>query len=238
MIACAPAVATAVISACVAGHAGGERGAEAALQLPERLLELRPRRVRRARVVVVADELAGSAAERRSTPGGSRERRRRTTGRDRGRRAPRGCRSAVRDQRLKQVRAGDDPHGRPFSDTVMAWLPRRTAARRPRAPGRRLHVGERRLHHVGDGVPHQLRVVDRALEQPALADRADDLLGAIDHRQLEIPCACRSAIGSRTFWSVVDGDERRISPPRLGARTSPTWRSAERSGSVGPSTRR
>ena len=52
-------------------QAGGERRRVAALELAERLLERAPRRVGRARVVVVLDVLARRAAGRTSTSGGS-----------------------------------------------------------------------------------------------------------------------------------------------------------------------
>ena len=58
MTTCEPALATAVISACVAAMPEENALAAPALELAERLLERAARRVGRARVVVVADELA------------------------------------------------------------------------------------------------------------------------------------------------------------------------------------
>ena len=206
------------------GHAGGEGARVAALELPQRVLQRAARRVRRARVVVVLDELArrGLDVGRRLVDGGDDAAVARVglqAGVDgAGRELRHETSASSRSARVTM------PVGRPCSVTSSAWRsPREQLHRLAHRVGRG-HRRERRLHHVDDALPHQLRVVRRVLEQPALADRADD--GArvgVAHDRAAGRRGARAGARSRRGPSGPSPRPRAAgSPPR------PAWRAGRR----------
>ena len=187
MIACAPAVADRRDQRVRAGHAGGERasrGRPRARRAPSRAAcasgwpsasSRSRRRTRRA------------PSARRSRPGGSAGRRRRRTGPGSSpawtTRVAKRRHETSDSSRSARVRM---PTERPFSETVIAWPSPESSSTASRTGSPVGDARERRLHHLGDLGAHQLRVVDRVLEQAALADRADHRVRVVGghHRQL------------------------------------------------------
>ena len=204
---------------------GANARAEAALELAERVLERAARRVRRARVVVVPDELAGRGLDVGRGLVDRRDDRRRSAGRAQA--GVDGARGEARvsdlaDQRLQQVGAGDDARRAAvvgdeqrlalageqldgLAHRVGRWPRRGTAAPSRRRSARSAPRGRRRR-----GAAARAR---RSSRRPSRVLAGDD-------RQLADAVLVQQRDRVAHALVGVDGDERRDLPARRACASS------------------
>src|SRR4051794_20881752 len=207
------------------GHARGERGGVPALQRAQRRLERRARRVGRARVVEVVDELAG----RKPADGGGLVDRRDDravagVGREPGVHAARRELGHETSDSSRSARV-TMPIGRPCSVTVRAWRSPASSSTASRTEsvtdtaGNGSSITSAISRSISDGAPIARLSSPRSPTEPTIdSGSCVETTGSWETR-----CSCRSAIASRTLWAVCTTTKGGISPAASFARrTSPT----------------